>query len=504
MYKLLLCWRYLWTRYLALASVISVMLGVGTLVVVNSVMSGFSSKLLNRFRGLQSDLVVKSVSYYGFPNLEYKMRQIRERLGDRVKEVAPVIEAFAMAEYRFDRSMYVIKKPVKVIGVDPVTRAATSDFATWMKSDLNRQDPGRCFDVRGDALQNYQRFYTRPWNRPVDLPAGMQPPQAAKLPSDIVQVQGEKPLMPQPSTPPELPGGRLMGVVVGHALATVRNPKAHGAAANATAEDRTILHPGDIVRLTLATRDDIVGIDGSPRSQVAHTASFVVTDHFRCEMNLIDQMVVFVDLRDLQQLQAMHNMATTLEVRLADYDRDVDSAMADLKALFPDHLFEVKTWKEIGGPVISAIAIERSILNVLLFLIIAVAGFGILAIFFMIVVEKTRDIGILKALGASNRGIMGIFVGYGLLLGMVGAGLGTVGGICFTLYINEIEQFIARVIGSEVFPRDIYFFDKIPVDLNPWMLLWVNVGAIGIATAASVFPALRAALLHPVRALRFE
>ena len=70
--------------------------------------------------------------------------------------------------------------------------------------------------------------------------------------------------------------------------------------------------------------------------------------------------------------------------------------------------------------------------------------------------------------------------------------------------MSEFEQFITRVTGSEVFPRDIYFFDKIPVDLNPWMLLWVNVGAIGIATAASVFPALRAALLHPVRALRFE
>ena len=70
-------------------------------------------------------------------------------------------------------------------------------------------------------------------------------------------------------------------------------------------------------------------------------------------------------------------------------------------------------------------AVERGILNVLLFMIVGVAGFGILAIFSMIVVEKTRDIGILKALGASNRGVMGIFLGYGLLLGIVGAGLGT-------------------------------------------------------------------------------
>ena len=81
---------------------------------------------------------------------------------------------------------------------------------------------------------------------------------------------------------------------------------------------------------------------------------------------------------------------------------------------------------------------KRAILNLLLFLIIAVAGFGILAIFYMIVVEKTRDIGILKSLGASGRGVMGIFLGYGLSLGLVGSGVGMVVGLLFVRYINEI------------------------------------------------------------------
>ena len=92
----------------------------------------------------------------------------------------------------------------------------------------------------------------------------------------------------------------------------------------------------------------------------------------------------------------------------------------------------MQTWEEKQGPLLAAIAIEQGILNVLLFLIVAVAGFGILAIFTMIVVEKTRDIGILKALGASNRGVMKIFLGYGLLLGVVGAGLGTALGLTIT------------------------------------------------------------------------
>lgn len=509
MYKYLLCSRYLWTRYLALASIISVMLGVGTLVVVNSVMAGFSSKLLHRFRGLQSDVVVKARSYYGFPDLAFKMQTIRERFGSRVKDIAPVIEAFAMAEYRVDRTQAVIKKPIKLIGIDPVTRAATSDFANWLMTPANKKEPEKCFELRGEALKDFKLFHQNLWQHQ-NLPTGMMPPTVGIIPpTNIVQAQGttdnKLPVPPPMTNVPSMPPPKVFGAVAGWGLSTFRNPKSHqDGKENQEPQDRIILHPGDTMKLMLATRDDIVGSDGVSRSQVAHTADFVVTDLFRSDMSMIDGMVVFVSLEDLQQLQVMHNMATSLEIKLNDYDRDAEGVLNELYTLFPETFYEVKTWKEIGGPVISAIAVERSILNVLLFLIIAVAGFGILAIFYMIVVEKTRDIGILKSLGASNWGVMGIFVSYGLLLGIVGSGLGTLGGIVFTHHINEIERVISKLCGQDVFPKDIYFFDKIPVELNFWMLLWVNAGAIAIATAASVLPAIRAAMLHPVRALRFE
>ena len=164
----------------------------------------------------------------------------------------------------------------------------------------------------------------------------------------------------------------------------------------------------------------------------------------------------------------------------------------------------METWEEKQGPLLSAIAVEKGLLNVLLFMIILVAGFGILAIFSMIVVEKTRDIGILKALGASNGGVMKIFLAYGLLLGTVGALCGTGLGLAITVYINEIEHFITKVTGQEIFSRSTYYFDKIPTDIQPTSVLLVNVGAIAIAVLFSVMPALRAAMLHPVRALRYE
>jgi lipoprotein-releasing system permease protein len=141
---------------------------------------------------------------------------------------------------------------------------------------------------------------------------------------------------------------------------------------------------------------------------------------------------------------------------------------------------------------------------VLLFLIIAVAGFGILAIFCMIVFEKTRDIGIMKSLGATGWGILGIFLSYGFLLGIVGAGVGLGLGLLFVRYINEIADLLGRVTGRPVFDPSIYYFQKIPAIVEVWTVSWIVVGALAIAVVASILPALRAALLHPVQALRYE
>lgn len=153
---------------------------------------------------------------------------------------------------------------------------------------------------------------------------------------------------------------------------------------------------------------------------------------------------------------------------------------------------------------VEMVRLQTTLLNTLLFLIIAVAGFGILATFFMIVVEKTRDIGTLKALGASNGGVMSIFLSYGLLLGITGSGVGLVGGLVFVRYINQIAGLLERLTGQVVFDPTVYYFKDIPTTVHPFTLAWVMGGAVMIAVMASVLPAMRAARMNPVQALRFS
>ena len=125
----------------------------------------------------------------------------------------------------------------------------------------------------------------------------------------------------------------------------------------------------------------------------------------------------------------MGNRVTHIQIKLKDYSKAA-LVQAELRKLFPDdYAYQINTWEQKQNSLLQAVDIERGLLNLLLFMIVGVAGFCILAIFSTIVREKTRDIGILKSLGASNRGVMQIFLGYGLLLGLIGAGLGTALGL---------------------------------------------------------------------------
>ncbi len=489
MYKLLLCARYLQTRYLAFVCIVSVMLGVATLIVVNAVMSGFSTKLRDRLHGVLSDVVVDTDRADGFPETPERLRQViaASPIGDKVAAVSPTVEVFAILQFHYPNGAPVMK-PVRLIGIDPAERAAVGGFAEYLVRQ--KDSPSPSLDLTPDALERHEKNkahaarldeLARERERALELPkvpdAHPLIPAAPAMPSPDV-FDGKAP-----------PPPKLYGAVLGYSLAHIRFTK-HGAV-----EEEQILSPGDAVTLTTAGAADLKPVWGS----------FLVADYLKTEMSEYDQSFVYVPLDQLQRIRGMGDRCTALQIKLKNYDRDKVAVAAELEKLFPPREGNrVATWEEHQGPLLAAIDVERGILNLLLFMIVGVAGFSILAIFTMIVSEKYRDIGVLKSLGASSRGVMTIFLGYGLLLGSVGCGLGTALGLWFTRNINEIEAGLSALTGRSVFPRDIYYFKDIPTNIDPTGVALVNAGAVLTAVVFSLLPAWRAARLHPVQALRFE
>jgi lipoprotein-releasing system permease protein len=410
-------------------------------------------------------------------------------------------------------------RQVTLIGIDPKTAGAASDLPQYLQHPENRRLPS--FELREGGYDTRDRQsgvktgdrdfmaeagwpYRRWWaareqafefnkRSRVEPPA----PEEAQAPSD--QPEAAQAAVHDPFATPESEANvfdpqkeQHTGLFLGIALSSYRG-----------AENREgfSVVPGDDVQLIFP--------NASEDRPTAVMSAFTVVDFYESKMSEYDSTFVFVPIEKLQQDRGMIDPSTgvgkvnSIQIRLKD-ERDGDLVRDKLRAAFPPEIYNVSTWRDKQMPLLSAVQMETAILNVLLFLIIAVAGFGILAIFFMIVVEKTRDIGILKSLGASGRGIMGIFLAYGLSLGVVGAGSGLVIGLLFVFYINEIASVLSRIMGHEIFDPSIYYFYKIPTIIDPFTVGWIVCGAITIAVLASVLPARRAARLHPVEALRYE
>lgn len=511
MYKLLLCWRYLRTRWIALASIISVTLGVATMIVVNSVMSGFAHEMQNRIHGILSDLVFESRSLDGFPDAERHMAAIRRVAGDDIVGMTPTVVVPAILTFPVHGQS--ITKQVNVIGVDENSHAQVSDFGQYLQHPGNRRKLSFALRENGYDVHDHQagpeapdrpqmkgagwpyRRYQAAWQKSLEAtPARSDKPKPSDAANPFARPDdAANPLKGQ------TPAGDVFdpakeqytGIIVGMALASFRGHDGR---------DRFLILPGSDVKVVLPTAS-------SPPK--FNYDNFTVVDFYESKMSEYDASFVFVPLRKLQELRGMIDPTSgvanisSIQIKLRP-GADADAVRNKLQAEFQPEFYSVQTWRDKQGPLLAAVQMETAILNVLLFLIIAVAGFGILAIFYMIVVEKTRDIGILKSLGASGRGIMGIFLGYGLSLGIVGSGVGMVLGLLFVVYINEIADLLGRITGRPVFDPAIYYFQKIPTIIDPFTIAWVVAGAMLIAVSASILPARRAARLHPVEALRYE
>ncbi|MCA9141648.1 MAG: FtsX-like permease family protein [Planctomycetaceae bacterium] len=516
MYKLLLSWRYLRTRYIALASIISVTLGVATLIVVNSVMAGFSQEMHSRLHGILSDIVLESHNLDGFADPQWHMDQIRKICGDDIVGMTPVIHVPALLRIPFRGDYHT--RQINLIGVDKTTYAEVSDFSQYLLHPENRRQlsfilrdsgyaPGRKdFPPSGwehrrmqaayeKAFEEQRRELERETNTGAS-PSSAPPadPYASAVPSDPYSTPGEAGAEGDDFDPAI---DQNTGIILGIATCSIR-----GRDADDKVRDYYLSRPGDDVQVYFPNA-------GSSPKPVS--CSLTVVDLYESKMSEYDATFAFMPIERLQELRGMFDpltnttYVTSIQMKLRP-GADLNGVRDKLRAAFPadQYPYRIETWRDLQGPLLAAVHMETTILNILLFLIIAVAGFGILATFFMIVVEKTRDIGILKALGAPSGGVMSIFLSYGVSLGAVGSGVGLVLGLLFVIYINDIALGLELITGREVFDPTVYYFQEIPTSIQPTMVVGVMVGSILIAVLASVLPAIRAARLHPVAALRYE
>lgn len=529
MYKLLLCVRYLRTRYIALASIISVMLGVATMIVVNSVMAGFTSEMRERLHNFLADIVIESRTMEGIDHTDRQLAAVEAAAGEYIAAMTATIDVPGMIMFEDPYNGKTITAQVMIQGIDPESKGRVGPLRDYLGSHnpeiedgvvirealRSREEPlsweltesaaryrdemkrQEALEIRGAFEDESPPIRSTAHERRMDDSPDFDGVTAdttdatadpTPLPPDVFL---QDPLLNQPESQIQT-GAYPARVYLGEGIVSFQ----------AQDPDTGKLHkvmlvqPGDDIVLSTVTV-------GKPPEIVKMNAT--VVDSFRSGMNEYDTSVVLMNIKELQKNRGMqlHDAITSIHIRLKNYD-DAPKAIAALQGAFPPGMVTIKTWEEKQGLLLSAVEVETAILNVLLFLIITVAGFGILAIFYMIVVEKTRDIGILKSLGASSNGVMSIFLYYGLGLGIVGSSAGVVLGLLFVRYINQIEDGLSWVTGRKVFNEKIYYFFEIPTYVNPVMVLSVALGAIGIAVLASILPARRAARLHPVRALRFE
>jgi lipoprotein-releasing system permease protein len=252
--------------------------------------------------------------------------------------------------------------------------------------------------------------------------------------------------------------------------------------------------------------------DGRPTYE-AVDRDVIVSRIYSSGNSEFDKLHIYVNLKGTGTVffDKTEGTINELRVKLHDYTQADQGRLDIARALepynpeiarWPHHY--VETWEQRQRNLLRAVDNEKFILAIVMFFIVIVACFTIFATLYMTVAEKTRDIGVLLALGATRGGILSIFMINGTTVGLIGAAMGYGLGLLVANNVNPIRAFIKSVTGWDIFPSEIYLFDQIPTYIDHEAALYFALAAAGWALLFAIVPAVRAARLQPVRALRYE
>ena len=236
--------------------------------------------------------------------------------------------------------------------------------------------------------------------------------------------------------------------------------------------------------------------------QMVLPTQLTVTGIFESGRYLYDSEFLLVPLHIGQELYGLGGSVHGLSIRTVDPNRAAE-IREDLRKNLPEELSCV-TWMDLNKQLFDAIAMERHVMFFLLMFIILVAAFGIMNTLITVTVQKTREIGVLKALGARTWQIVSVFLVQGMVVGVIGVASGLVLGMTLIRWRNEVSQWLASVLGVEIFPRSVYQFNEIPAEIVPTDVALICISAFVICSLAALIPAWIASRMDPVKALRCE
>ena len=507
LYQPLLTRRYLFSKVMPLLAALAVALCTAMVLVVWSVMGGFLSTLLEQGRAMIGDVSIEYPVEYQFRGIPYADDLVqRLQARDEVAAASPTVETLGMLALPFG-----VRKAVQVVGIDPITYDRVTDYRQrlwWQRPQADEAvDPG---DPRLDLPPGFEDagLYLSEDGVPGGEPAATLGISVSPFNQRASSGEGgyfrrhpthfmpglEVTLTVAPlsqSGVPIEPVDRLFPVVN---------------------ETYSGMYDADAqwVFVPIATLQRMLKIDEARRLDPTFVPGTLVADPDTGEFVPAEPPVVGVEparvtnvlvrAKDGVSDQELLDVCKAVYAEFAATHREAPSAalMQELELIY--------TWERKPGlrTFVAAVKKETALVLVLFGFISMTAVFLVFAIFWAMISEKTKDVGILRAVGASRTGVAWLFLRYGAAIGVVGAVVGGAIAALIVANINAIHEWIGTTLGLYVWDPSVYYFFEIPADVDAGKFAIVMTSGVVASVLGALVPAVRAAAMDPVKAIRFE
>ncbi|MDA7847703.1 ABC transporter permease [bacterium] len=229
--------------------------------------------------------------------------------------------------------------------------------------------------------------------------------------------------------------------------------------------------------------------------------TFIISSIFDSGLADFDANIAFINLNTLENFFNLKKEKRNLEIYLNN-PSNIEEEKNKIQKIFKNEF--VYSWADLNSSLFSALKVERNVMFIILSLIIIVAAFNIISGLTILVKNKTRDIAILKSIGVLNKSIVKIFFFVGVIIGTTATFFGIFLGVIFSLYIENLREFLSNTFNINLFPEEIYFLSTMPSEINPTSIFIIFLCSIFITIIVSIFPAIKASKLDPVKGLKYE